>query len=234
MTRILIAEDEPVVAQAVDFGLRRSGYETMVASDGVLALEQASGGQFDLLILDVGLPKMSGLTVLRRVRSVDPSLRIILCTARSSVEETVAGLEQGADDYVAKPFRFEELLARVRSQLRQRGVVDQPAATLIDGGVELDLMARTAKVEGGPALRLSTREFALLKELMEHPHQVLSRDQLIERAWGYSAEYASNVVDVYVRQLRRKLGQERIRTVRGSGYQWGGSTPPPHRMRRTQ
>lgn len=217
MFRILIAEDEARISRFVDKGLRAAGYDTTVVSDGVSALEHAQNGSYDLLVLDVGLPRMDGFTILRVLRTMDNPLPIIICTARDAVEDTVAGLEGGADDYLAKPFRFEELLARIRTRLRPRTEADASSPVLEHGVIRLDLTARQVTVDGVGA-DLSAREFEVLRELLEHAGQVLSREQLLDRVWGYDFEGVSNVVDVYVRYLRAKLGAERIVTVRGVGY----------------
>lgn len=217
MPRILIAEDEENISRFVDKGLRAAGYDTHVVSDGLSALEHAQNGDYDLLVLDVGLPRMDGFTILRVLRTMDNPLPIIICTARDAVEDTVAGLESGADDYLAKPFRFEELLARIRTRLRPRAEADAPSPLLEHGAVRLDLTTRQVTVDG-VAATLSAREFSVLRELLQHAGQVLSRDQLLDRVWGYDFEGVSNVVDVYVGYLRGKLGAERIETVRGVGY----------------
>ncbi len=217
MPRILIAEDEERISRFIEKGLRGAGYDTTVVSDGLSALEHAQNGEYDLLVLDVGLPRMDGFTILRVLRTMDNPLPIIICTARDAVEDTVAGLDGGADDYLAKPFRFEELLARIRTQLRPRSDAEAASQLLQHGAFRLDLTTRQVMVDGVSA-DLSAREFTLLRELLEHADQVLSREQLLTRVWGYDFEGASNVVDVYVRYLRAKLGAERIVTVRGIGY----------------
>jgi DNA-binding response OmpR family regulator len=167
------------------------------------------------LILDLGLPGMDGQEVLREIRSRGERLPVIILTARSGVSDTVAGLEGGADDYVSKPFRFEELLARVKVRLRDPGSADQ--VELIVGDVTLDLRARRAQV-GTRVVELSAREFILAETLFRHPGQVLSRQQLLSNVWGYDFDPGSNVVDVYVGYLRKKLGKDLIETVRGMGY----------------
>ncbi|MFX0538653.1 response regulator transcription factor [Ornithinimicrobium sp. Y1847] len=224
MAHILIAEDEDGIARVIDRALRGEGHRTTIVTDGIAALETATGGGVDLVVLDVGLPRMDGFTVLRMLRTMDEPVQIIMCTARDSVEDTVAGLDHGADDYLAKPFRVEELLARVRLRLRQaeerRGEAGAVATDQVSaGGVVVDATARTVTVDGEP-VDLSVREFALAWELIEHAGQALSRDQLLDRVWGYEVTGASNVVDVYVRYLRGKLGAERISTVRGVGYRF--------------
>ncbi|MUN62278.1 response regulator [Kocuria sediminis] len=217
MVSILIAEDEERISRFVQKGLRAAGYTTTVVEDGLSALDYASTGEFDLLVLDVGLPGMDGFTVLSALRSMGSSLPVIMCTARDSVADTVAGLDQGADDYLAKPFRFQELLARVRARLRDRPT-DRPAPDRLSyGGLSLDLDTRCAVVEGRQ-IELSAREFAMARTFLENPGQVLTRDQLLTKVWGYDFTGSSNVVDVYVRHLRTKLGAERIVTVRGAGY----------------
>lgn len=215
MNRILIAEDEPRISDFIRKGLRSNGFTPTVVADGVSALDHAMSGEFDLLILDIGLPMLDGFTVLERLRGSASSMPVIILTARDSVTDTVAGLEGGADDYVAKPFRFEELLARVR--LRLRDVGSQEATVLTHGPVRLDLRTRRVRV-GEKVMDLSAREFALLEVFLRNPEQVLSREQLLSHVWGYDFDPGSNVVDVYVRYLRRKLGAERIETVRGMGY----------------
>lgn len=167
------------------------------------------------MILDLGLPGMDGQEVLREIRSRGERLPVIILTARSGVSDTVAGLEGGADDYVSKPFRFEELLARVKVRLRDPGSADQ--VELIVGDVTLDLRARKAHV-GSRVVELSAREFILAETLFRHPGQVLSRQQLLSNVWGYDFDPGSNVVDVYVGYLRKKLGKDLIETVRGMGY----------------
>jgi DNA-binding response OmpR family regulator len=214
---ILIAEDEPRIAAFVEKGLRAAGHATTVARDGHTALEHAASGEFDLLILDLGLPGRDGFSVLEALRGQGSALPVIILTARDSVTDTVAGLEGGADDYMSKPFRFEELLARVRIRLRDRGA--EPTSVLGVNGLSLDVRTRMANVDGAE-VELSNREFTLLETFLAHPGQVLSREQLLSRVWGFDFDPGSNVVDVYVRYLRNKIGSGRIVTVRGAGYRF--------------
>jgi DNA-binding response OmpR family regulator len=213
--RILIAEDEARIASFVEKGLRAHGFTTRVAADGPTAAALARSGEFDLLILDIGLPGQDGFAVLSELRAAGIGLPVIILTARDEVADRVAGLEGGADDYVPKPFAFDELLARVR--LRLRGEPQPSATTVRAGGISLDLRTRRATVSGRP-VELSAREFALAELFLRHPDQVLSREQILSHVWGLDFDPGSNVVDVYVRYLRRKLGAETIETVRGMGY----------------
>ncbi|SFQ32036.1 DNA-binding response regulator, OmpR family, contains REC and winged-helix (wHTH) domain [Amycolatopsis arida] len=219
MSRILIAEDEDRIAAFVEKGLRANGFGTEVVADGEAALAAAVTGDFDLVVLDLGLPRRDGFAVLRAMRAARVTTPVIILTARDSVHDTVAGLEGGADDYMTKPFRFEELLARVR--LRLRPADRAPEVTVLrHDGLSLDLRTRRASV-GEETVDLTAREFALLELFLRHPGQVLSRAQILSHVWGYDFDPGSNVVDVYVRTLRRKLGADRIETVRGMGYRLG-------------
>lgn len=216
MANILIAEDEERISRFIQKGLKASGFTTTVVEDGVTALDYAATGEFDLLILDVGLPGMDGFKVLSVLRSMGSSVPVIMCTARDSVEDTVEGLDKGADDYLAKPFRFQELLARVKARLRNTA----PATVeedLIYGTLTLDTGKRCAFV-GDDLVELSAREFSIARVFVENAGQVLTREQLLNKVWGYDFDGSSNVVDVYVRYLRNKLGVERFVTVRGVGY----------------
>lgn len=215
MSAILIAEDEDRIAAFVGKGLRAAGFAVQRAATGDEALERALSGDFDLMVLDVGLPGIDGFEVLARLRGSGSTLPVVMLTARTSGADTVAGLEGGANDYVPKPFRFDELLARIRLRMAERPV--ESAADLVHGGMVLDVRTRRVRV-GGADVDLSAREFALAEEFFRHPGQVLSREQLLSRVWGYDFDPGSNVVDVYVRYLRGKLGHERIETVRGMGY----------------
>ena len=222
MTHILIAEDEPRISAFVSRGLEAAGYNTTVVEDGAVALEIALSGDVDLLLLDVGLPSLDGFEVLRRLHGQGSSLPVIMLTARSSTRDMVAGLDAGANDYVAKPFKFDELLARVRSRLRTTSSSSATGSIPIvvaAGDVALDMLTRRATVQGRE-IELSAREFALAEQFLRHPGQVLSREQLLSRVWGLDFDPGSNVVDVYVRYLRAKFGPERISTVRGAGYRW--------------
>lgn len=215
MSNILIVEDEARIASFVEKGLRAAGYACSVSADGAEALALAQSGQFDLILLDIGLPTLDGYEILRRFRVDNQTTPIIMLTARNSVEDTVVSLDSGANDYLAKPFKFDELLARIRLRLR-----DRPASMSVElayGDIRLDLLTRRAKVANVP-IELSPREFALAEEFLKHPDQVLSREQLLSRVWGYDFDPGSNVVDVYIRYLRNKFGPESIETVRGAGY----------------
>jgi two-component system copper resistance phosphate regulon response regulator CusR len=216
MNRILIAEDEDRIASFVEKGLRANGFVTTVAGDGDSALELARQGGFDLVVLDLGLPGRDGFSVLRLLREERVRTPVIILTARDTVGDTVAGLEGGADDYMTKPFRFEELLARVRLRLRA-GESTPEVSVLVTDGVSLDLRTRRAKVDG-QTIDLTAREFLLLELFLRHPGQVLSREQILSHVWGYDFDPGSNIVDVYVRALRKKLGADCIATVRGMGY----------------
>ena len=217
MTRILIVEDEPRIAAFVSRGLEAAGYETLVVEDGPEGLEAALRGDADLVLLDVGLPTMDGFELLRELRARGSAIPVIMLTARSSTRDTVTGLDAGANDYVPKPFTFEELLARVRSRLRES--VPQPGVSISHGDVVLDILARRATVDGRE-IDLSAREFSLAEQFLRNPGRVLSREQLLSRVWGLDFDPGSNVVDVYVRYLRGKLGPDHIVTVRGAGYRW--------------
>ncbi len=228
MARILIAEDEPRIASFLEKGLRANGFSTLVVDDGIEATVMARDSDFDVMVLDLGLPGRDGLEVLERIRRRGERLPVIILTARREVGATVAGLEGGADDYVTKPFRFEELLARIRVRLRS-GIEEEP--TMLRAGlVALDLRTRRAMV-GDRSVELTSREFALAETLLRHPDHVLSREQLLSHVWGYDFDPGSNVVDVYIRYLRKKLGPDVIETVRGTGYRLRSapaaeSTPP--------
>ncbi len=220
MARILIVEDEARIASFVAKGLRADGYQTTICADGREGLDHALSGDFDLMVLDIGLPRLDGYGVLDGLRSQGSRMPVIVLTARDSVTDTVHALEGGADDYMPKPFRFAELLARVRLRLRQAG--DQPAEredALTVGPVRLDLRRRTAS-QGGREVELSAREFQMLELFMRNAGQVLSREQLLSHVWGYDFDPGSNVVDVYVGYLRRKVGSNVISTVRGVGYRF--------------
>ena len=215
MTRILIAEDEPRLAAFLDKGLRAQGFTTTVVADGPTASAMAHDEEFDLLVLDLGLPGKQGAEVLRDMRLSGQRMPVLILTARDDLDSTVAGLEGGADDYVTKPFKFEELLARIRARLREQ---PEPEQTVLEaGGVTLDMRARRATVEGR-TIELSAREYTMLEVLMRHAGQVLSREQLLSHVWGYDHDPGSNVVDVYVGYLRKKLGPDVIETARGMGY----------------
>ena len=213
--RVLIAEDEARIASFLEKGLRASGFSTTTVGDGRSASAMARDEDFDLMVLDLGLPGRDGLDVLAEIRSRGERLPVIVLTARDAVPDRVAGLERGADDYVTKPFSFEELLARVRARLRDQG--SSEPMVLVSGDLELDLRTRRAKA-AGREIELTAREFGLTETFLRHPGQVLSREQLLSHVWGYDFDPGSNVVEVYVRYLRKKLGAGRIETVRGMGY----------------
>ncbi|WP_271394582.1 response regulator transcription factor [Neomicrococcus lactis] len=218
MSKILIIEDEERIAQFVAKGLTKQGFHPAVALTGREGLYLAQTGDFELVLLDLGLPDMDGFAVLQEIRGAHNDVPVIVLTARTSIEDTVYGLEEGANDYVAKPFRFEELVARIRLRLPS----DTNGADLNDltaGNITLELRTRQVRV-GDEYVELSAREFALAESFLRNPRVVLSREQLLSRVWGQESDPASNVVDVYVRYLRKKLGAEHFDTVRGLGYRF--------------
>ena len=218
MNRLLIVEDEPRIAAFLEKGLKANGFTTTVATSAYEAMLLAQSSEFDLLILDLGLPDQDGLTVLETLRGQGEPVPIIILTARDDIHHKVAGLEGGADDYVTKPFRFEELLARVRVRLRNRTIVSPPQEMILSiGNVVLNLRTRQAQIGDHP-IELSAREFILAETFLRHPGQVMSREQLLSHVWGYDYDPGSNIVDVYVGYLRKKLGSGLIETVRGMGY----------------
>jgi DNA-binding response OmpR family regulator len=214
---VLIVEDEARIASFVERGLKAEGFTVTVAGDGSTGYALACDDSVDLVILDLMLPKLPGEQVLRKLRERRPDVPVIVLTAKDAIDDRVRNLNAGADDYLTKPFSFAELLARVHARLRSRD--QQSSAALEQGGVRLDLHARSVTVEGR-TVDLTAREFALLETFMRHPGQVLSQVQLMDRVWGYDFEPGSNVVEVYVGYLRRKLGRQRIETVRGAGYRF--------------
>jgi DNA-binding response OmpR family regulator len=218
-SRILVIEDEPGIVDFLERGLRSYGFEVESAADGVAGTERAVEEAFDLVVLDLMLPLRGGMEVLQEVRETKPTLPVIVLTARGEVEDRVAGLDAGAIDYLTKPFSLTELAARVRAQLRT--VAQVPMTTLSGGDVEVDLITREVR-RGGTTVRLSTTEFELLSYLLRNTGRVLSREQILRAVWGYEYDPGTNVVDVYVGYLRRKLRRsgerDPIVTVRSVGY----------------
>ena len=217
--RILVVEDEPAIADFIRRGLQAEGYAVDCAPDGEEGERRALGGDVDLVILDVMLPGQDGMGVLDTIRQRKPALPVIMLTARGEVTDKVAALDAGATDYVTKPFSFDELAARVRAHLR---MPDQGRTTqLAVGSLALDLLTRRVQREGHE-LNLSAREFDLLAYFMRHPGQVLSRQQILSAVWGYDFDPGTNVVEVYVGYLRRKLALSGspapIETLRSVGY----------------
>jgi DNA-binding response OmpR family regulator len=215
-----VIEDEVTIADFLERGLRADGYVVDVAMDGATGLALARDTEVDLVVLDRLLPLLDGLAVLRGIRAAKPAVPVIMLTARAGIADRVEGLDAGASDYLVKPFAFAELAARVRAHLR--GQTDQPLTTLEFDGIRLDLLAREASRDGSP-VRLSTKEFELLAYLMRRPDVVHSRERILADVWGYEHDPETNVVDVYVSYLRRKLAAATGRpapivTIRSVGY----------------
>jgi DNA-binding response OmpR family regulator len=217
--RVLLVEDEATIADFIRRGLAERGYAVDLAGDGEAALDWAGAAAFDLIILDVLLPARDGLAVCRELRRRGVRTPVLMLTARDGVADRVRGLDSGADDYLAKPFAFSELLARLRALARRPPAL---LGTLLRlGDLALDTTTRRARRAGRP-IPLTTKEYALLEYLMRHPHQVLTRAMIAERVWDYDFDNATNVIDVHVRNLRRKIDDpcpvKLIQTMRGTGY----------------
>jgi two-component system response regulator MprA len=219
-TRILVVDDESKMLSLMKRGLAFAGYTVDLASDGEEALKLARGGAPDLVVLDVMLPGLDGVEVCRRLRRGDPTVPILILTARSRVSDRIAGLDAGADDYLVKPFDFDELLARIRALLRRARPGQDQVLQFAD--LSLDPATRDVRRGTDPPLDLTSREYALLELFMRHPRQVLARERILEHIWGTSFIGESNLIDVHVMRLRDKLeaqGRPRlIQTIRGAGY----------------
>ncbi len=216
--RLLLVEDDPMIGRAVRQGLGDAGFAVDWVESGRAAELALANGVYDLAILDLGLPDKDGITLLRELRARQSELAklpVLIATARDAVADRITGLNTGADDYVLKPFDLDELIARVRALLRRRSGGGSPL--LECGSLTLDTVRREVRLDGQP-IALSAREFALLEALMQRPGTVLSREQLEDAIYGWEQEIGSNAVEVHLHHLRRKLGTERIRNVRGVGY----------------
>ena len=222
MTAVLLAEDDEAIAAPLSRALGREGYEVTVEHSGPVALERALSGDYDLLILDLGLPGMDGLEMCRQIRADRSELAVLMLTARTDEVDFVVGLDAGADDYVGKPFRLAELMARVRALLRRRGSGEQEDVVDVSG-IRLERAARRVLVEGSE-VALVNKEYELLRVLLEHAGQVVSRDVILEEVWGDTDLRGSKTLDMHMSWLRRKIGDEgpagerRIATVRGVGF----------------
>jgi DNA-binding response OmpR family regulator len=225
---VLLVEDEPGIVDFLKRGLQAEGFTVETASDGEEGQRRALAESFDMIVLDLMLPGVSGMEVLARLRASKPDMPVIVLTARGEVEDRVAGLDAGAVDYLVKPFSLAELLARMRAQLRVAALASATTASELScGDIEVDLLTRKVR-RAGSSVALSTTEFELLVYLMRHHGEVLSREQILGTVWGYEHDPATNVVDVYVGYLRRKLGRPEnpapIVTVRGVGYRLDHAT----------
>ncbi|MDX8410332.1 MAG: response regulator transcription factor [Mariprofundaceae bacterium] len=225
--KILVVEDEERVAQFIQKGLREEGHAVDVAHDGEQGAYLGAVNEYDLILLDLMLPKKDGITICRELRDHGISTPIMMLTARDTVEDKVQGLDAGADDYLPKPFSFDELLARVRALLRRRSEAKTPVLKIAD--LELDPISRRATRSGTP-IRLTTKEYALLEYMMRNPRRVLSRTLVGEHVWDMNFDPESNVIDVYVSHLRSKIDKnfdaKLIHTIRGQGYLLSDEEPP--------
>jgi DNA-binding response OmpR family regulator len=216
--RILVTDDEPRIRAFVTRALEAEGFSTDAASDGAEALEYVCRRRYDLVVLDLLLPRVDGLTVLRELRRTQRDLPVVILSARADLPTKLRGFDLGADDYVLKPFALDELIARVRAQLRRMRVDDSEERVLRAGRLVLDLARRQVRLDDA-AIDLTHREFRLLLYLAERPGEVVSRERLLSEVWGYHFDPGSNVVDVCVRRVRKKLGPNApIETVRAAGY----------------
>jgi len=217
--RLLVVEDEKKVASFIKRGLEEEGYAVDVASDGEKGLEMALDRVHDLIILDISLPQIDGLQVLKKIRQQRVSIPVLLLTVRATIEDKVLGLDAGADDYLTKPFAFQELVARVRALMRRRAEAEPALLRIAD--LSLD-PARRVVSRGGEKIELTAKEFALLEYFMRNPGRVLTRTQMIEHVWNYDFDTMTNIIDVYVNYLRKKIDSGRepklIHTLRGVGY----------------
>ena len=216
---VLVVQDEASVASFIKRGLEAEGFAVRTACDGADGLAMSKSFDFDLIVLDLVLPTVTGDEILSRLRATGSSVPVIVLTTQDAISDRVDTLNAGADDFVTKPYSFEELLARIRARLR---TADQTASTTVScGRVKIDLTTREAHI-GGRSVELTPREFALLETLMHHAGQVLSQPQLLDQVWGYDRDPTSNVVEVYVGYLRKKLKKDVVETVRGAGYRFRG------------
>ncbi len=217
--RILVVEDEPVAANVLAKGLREHAYAVDIAPDGGTALEQLAETDYDLVILDILLPRINGLDLCRQLRSDESAVPVLMLTARGGLDDRVEGLDAGADDYLSKPYHFPELLARVRALLRRGPAFEGSALSLDD--LVVDTRARTV-TRGGAAIQLTTKEYALLEYLIRRQTQVVTRTEIAEHVWDDSFDPMSNLIEVYIQRLRRKIDDGRavklIHTRRGAGY----------------
>jgi two-component system, OmpR family, response regulator QseB len=213
--RVLLVEDDPMIARGLETALRQASFAVDWMPDGNAASTALQTSAFDLVLLDLGLPKRDGLTVLRELRARADATPVIILTARDEVQNRIAGLNAGADDYIVKPFDLDEVIARMRSVLRRSAGRGDPA--IQHGDLRLDPTTRSVQLKGEPVV-LSAHEFAVLEALLQRPGAVLSRTQLEDRLYGWSEAIGSNAVEVYIHGLRRKLGSNSIRTLRGVGY----------------
>ncbi len=213
--RLLLIEDDTMIGRAVRQGLSDAGFAVDWVMDGNAANRALANGVYDLALLDLGIPGQDGMAILKRLRSGGNSLPVLIVTARDAVADRIAGLNAGADDYVLKPFDLDELIARVRALLRRHAGGASPL--LVCGALSLDPVRKEVSL-GGEAVALSAREFAVLEALLQRPGAVLSREQLEESVYGWTEEIGSNAIEVHLHNLRRKIGADMIRNVRGVGY----------------
>jgi two-component system response regulator QseB len=213
--RLLLVEDDPMIGRAVRHGLERAGFTVDWVTDGQSAEAAVANGVYDTIILDLGLPRVDGLTLLRSLRARRDAVPVLITTARDAVADRVGGLNAGADDYLLKPFDLDELVARVRALLRRRA--GGASTALLAGTLSLDPVLRQV-TQDGREVSLTAKEFALLEALMQRPGAVLSRERLEDSIYGWGEEIGSNAIEVHVHNLRRKLGVDVIRNVRGVGY----------------
>lgn len=216
---VLVVQDDPQIASFIKRGLEAEGFAVRTTCDGAEGLQLSTSLGFDLIVLDLSLPTVAGDEILAKLRSSGSAVPVIVLTAQDAVSDPVATLNAGADDYLTRPYDFEELVARIRARLRS---ADQTGSTTISHGrVTIDVMTREVHI-GERSVELSAREFSLLETLMHHAGQVLSQPQLLNQVWGYDRDTSSNVVEVYVGYLRKKLERDVVETVRGAGYRFRG------------
>jgi two-component system OmpR family response regulator len=214
--RVLLAEDDPMIGEAIQEALKDASYATDWVKNGQTALDTLACQNYDIILLDLGLPGKDGLEVLNVIRAKDNPVPLLIITARDGLDDRIRGLDGGADDYILKPFEMTELLARMRAVLRRKGGIASPNFT--NGIVSLNPATREATVNAGAPMQLSNREFALLQTLLIRPGAILSRRELEDRIYGWGEEVDSNAVDFLIHALRRKLGSEVIKNVRGVGW----------------